>query len=155
MSKDRRDSFRVSETRLITEIVSDRPSAASAVNLSSSGLYTVKPARTGRRGPRLVQLEIPLPEASESIWATGEIVFEAVGRWSMGSGIHFVDMANAHRRLLEDYLEHRRREVLARLLREIRWRKQLAACPSPFVAPPPGMVHEDTVRMYLLPECRV
>lgn len=157
MSLDRRETLRVPESRLITEIIVERPSAASMVNVSATGLYTVKPLYSGRTGPRLVQLEIPLPEASESVWATGQVVFEAVGRRSIGAGIRFVDMAGFHRSLLRDLVEHRRREVLEAMLREIMWRKELKAHPSPFAAPPPKLTEhsvrtEHTVRMYLLPE---
>jgi hypothetical protein len=151
MSLDRRETLRVPENRLITEIFTERPFAASVVNVSSTGLYTVKPRSSGVRGPRLVQLEIPLPEASESVWATGEVVFEAVGGKSVGCGIRFVDMANFHRGLIDDLVEARRREILEAMLREIMWRKELGANPSPFAAPPPKLT-EHTVRMYLLPE---
>lgn len=151
MSLDRRETLRVPESRLITEIVTERPYAASVTNVSATGLYTVKPRTSGLRGPRVVQLEIPLPEAAESVWATGEVVFEAVGTRSVGCGIRFLDMANLHRSLLEDLVEQRRREILEAMLREIMWRKELGAHPSPFAAPPPKLT-ENTVRMYLLPE---
>lgn len=151
MSLDRRETLRVPESRLITEIVTERPSAASMINVSATGLYTVKPIYSGRTGPRLVQLEIPLPEATESVWAIGQVVFEAVGRRSIGSGIRFLDMANFHHSLLQDLVEHRRREILESMLREIMWRRELGAHPSPFSAPPPKLT-EHTVRMYLLPE---
>jgi len=152
MSLDRRETLRVPESRLITEIVTERPFAASVVNVSATGLYTVKPrTMAGLRGPRLVQLEIPLPEASESVWALGKVVFEALGQRSVGAGIRFLEMASFHRALLKDLVETRRREILGAMLREIMWRKQLGAHPSPFAAPPPKLT-EHTVRMYLLPE---
>jgi len=150
MSNDRRDNCRVPESRLITEIARENPFASSVVNISHTGLYTVKPASSGLRGPRLIQLEIPLPEASESVWATGEVVFETANRHSVGAGIRFVDMARFHRNLIDELVEHRRLEILAAMMREIKWRKELAAYPSPYMAPPPP-VKEDTVRMYLLP----
>ena len=131
MSIDRRDRFRVPESILITEIVSENPFAASIVNLSYTGLYTVKPVTSGRRGPRIIQMEIPLPEASESIWATGRIMFEAVSEKTIGSGIHFENMPRAHRSLLGDFLENRRRQILEGMMREIQRRKELAAYPSP------------------------
>jgi hypothetical protein len=149
MSMDRRQTLRVPESRLITEIVVERPSPASIVNLSATGLYTVKPISSGLYGPRLVQLEIPVPEASESIWAAGDIVFESVGNGGVGTGIRFREMARFHHGLLQDIVELRRQEILAAMLQQIKWRKELAAHPSPFVAPPP-ILHEDTVKMYLI-----
>jgi|WetSurMetagenome_2_1015567.scaffolds.fasta_scaffold1156330_1 hypothetical protein len=150
MSHDRRVALRVPESRLITEIVSEEPFAASAVNLSTTGLYTVKPFSSGPRGPRIIQVEIPVPEANESVWAKGEIVFESVSARSMGTGIRLLAMAKRDMGLIADVVEMRRREILGRMLREIKWRKELAAYPSPFTAPPPP-VTEDTVRMYLAP----
>jgi hypothetical protein len=149
MSLDRRQTLRVPESRLITEIVMERPGVSSVVNLSATGLYTVKPISSGLYGPRLVQFEIPVPEASESIWAAGDIVFESVGSGGVGTGVRFREMARFHKSLLEDIVEQRRKEILAAMLQQIKWRKELAAHPSPFVAPPPPL-HEDTVRMYLL-----
>lgn len=150
MSNDRRQALRVNESRLVTEIITERPSAASTVNLSSTGLYTVKPFVSCPVGPRQIQVEIPVPEASESIWAVGEVVFEQVGSNSIGTGIRFLAMADMHWNLLEDLVEFRRQETLASMLREIKWRRELAAHPSPFTAPPPP-VREDTVVMYQPP----
>lgn len=150
MTLDRRETLRVPENRLVTEIVTERPSAASVVNLSATGIYTVKPLQSGIHGQRLVQLEIPIPEANDSVWASGEIMFEARGNNCIGTGIRFIDMARYHHQLLRDVVETKRREILAAMLREIRWRKELGAHPSPFSASPP-QVNENTVRMYLLP----
>jgi hypothetical protein len=149
MSQDRRQTLRVPDSRLVTEIVMERPSPASVVNLSATGLYTVKPVSSGLYGPRLVQLEIPVPEASESIWVAGDIVFEAASSGGVGTGIRFREMARFHHGLLKDIIEHRRQLILAAMLQQIKWRKELAAHPSPFAAPLPPR-HEDTVRMYLL-----
>jgi hypothetical protein len=150
MTQDRRVNFRVPDSRLITEIVSENPFAASIVNVSDTGIYTVKPVTAGVRGPRLVQLEIPIPEASDSVWATGEIMFETVSTRTVGAGIRFCNIARPHRRMIADLVEHRRKQILAAMLHEIRWRKELALNPSPFTAAPPPLT-EDTVRMYLLP----
>ena len=69
MAMERRYTLRVPDNRLITEIASEKPSAASIVNVSNTGLFTVKKATMNTVGHRLIQMEIPVPEASESIWA--------------------------------------------------------------------------------------
>jgi hypothetical protein len=150
MSQDRRIACRVPDSRIITEIASERPFAASIVNVSDTGIYTVKPITSGMRGPRLLQLEIPIPEANDSVWATGEVMFETVGHGTVGAGIRFHTMARAHRTMISDLVEHRRQMIVGALLQEIQWRKDLASNPSPFMAPPPP-VAQDTVKMYLLP----
>ena len=76
-----------------------------------------------------------------------------MGNRSVGMGVRFRAMADAHWRLLDDLVEDRRRKILSYMLQEIRWRRELAAHSSPYSAPPPP-VCEDTVRMYLMPESR-
>jgi len=149
MSQDRRENFRVPNSRLITEIVNENPFAASVTNLSHCGMYTVKPVSSGLRGPRLVQLEIPVPEASETIWASGEIVYETRNARSIGAGIRFKAMANFHQRLLGELLEYQRHEIISKMMEEIKWRKQLDVNPSPFNVPSPH-INQDTVKMYLM-----
>ena len=118
MPAERRDSLRIPDSRLITEIVHGRPDVAVVVNISKDGLYTVKATRRRHlRGPRQIQLEIPVPEASESIWAVGEIVFERVGLSCVGCGIRLLDMANHHRQLLDDLVSERRKQLLSQMLR--------------------------------------
>ncbi len=150
MSKDRREAVRVPDSRLITEIVNERPNAASIVNVSGTGLFTVKPSARGARGPQIVQLEIPVPEASESVWALGEIVFERAGQSCVGAGIRFLAMADRHKNLIDEMVEYRRREILETMMKEIQKRKDLAGHPSPFASPPTAL-SEDTVRMYFMP----
>lgn len=147
MSSNRRGEFRVPESRLITEIATEMPYVSSIVNVSNNGLYTMKPVTSGRLGPRIIQLEIPVPEASESLWATGEIVFETESPTGVGTGIRIKQMPNCHRSLLADMVEDRRKWFLKSMLKEILWRKQLAKSPNPYMAPPPP-ARQKTVRMF-------
>ncbi len=154
MVTDRRIKIRVPDNRLITEIVSERPNAASLVNVSDTGFYSVKPTVSRRlRGPRQVQVEIPLPEASESVWALGEVVFERLGLSCIGSGIRFLYMADGHRNLIRDLVAIRKQNLMAMLVEGIQEKKDLAKNPSPFAFDPPKL-SEDTVKMYLLPYLR-
>lgn len=153
MSCDRREVIRVPESRLITEIINEKPNVASIVNVSPQGLFTIKPKKPSLFGVERVQLEIPIPEASESVWAVGEVVFERKGLSALGSGIRFLAMADRHRRLIRDMVEYRRQVLLERMMREIERRKQLAAHPSPFTGPPPAPT-QDTVKMFILPGAR-
>ncbi len=137
MSRDRRQQIRINDNRLITEIVAERPWASSVVNLNAGGLFTIKPATMGLHGPKIVQVEIPLPEASETVWAKGKVVFEALNNQNVGAGIHFLAMADMHRNLLKDLVEVRRQEMIAKMMLEIKLRKELGAFPTPYMAPPP------------------
>jgi hypothetical protein len=149
MSHNKRSQFRVPESRLITEFSKNTPFASSIVNVSFDGLYTVKPCESLTTPRGLIQLEIPVPEASESIWATGEVLYEHHGAKSVGTGIRFRNMAQFHRNLLRDLVESGRRQVLADMLQQILWQRQLAKYPTLFDAPAPP-VTEHTVPMFRL-----
>lgn len=137
MPAERRENLRVPDNRPITEIVAELPWASNVVNVNTTGILTIKPARAGLHGPRVVQVQIPIPEASDSIWAKGRVVFEAVNPYRVGAGIELVSMADRHRRLLADLVEYRRQQLIAHLRQQVQLRKQLGAQPTPFVAPPP------------------
>jgi hypothetical protein len=153
MGSERRDTLRIPDNRLITEIVLNRPDVASIVNLSSEGIYTVKATKSTRnrslRGPRKIQMEIPVPEASESIWAMGEIVFERVGMSCVGYGIHFLAMADSHKNLLMDLIETRRHELLAQMIHVAQAQKDLTRVPTAGNSGPPAP-RETTQVMYRL-----
>ncbi|MCP4199084.1 MAG: hypothetical protein GY762_18220 [Proteobacteria bacterium] len=150
MASERRDTLRVPDNRLITEFVLNRPDAASIVNLSYEGIYTVKSTRSrGVRGPRKIQMEIPVPEASKSIWALGEIVFERVGMSCVGSGIRFLAMANSHKNLLRDLIEARRHQLLAEMIQVAQAQKDLTLISSD-LDPYPAAPRENTQVMYRL-----
>ena len=148
MASDRRDTLRIPDNRLITEIVFNRPDAASIVNLSADGIYTVKSSRSRRlRGPNKIQMEIPVPEASESIWAVGEIVFERVGMSCVGSGIRFLGMAEKHKTLLKDLIEVRRQQLLAEMIQVAQANKDLTCDIEP-LDPGPSARRQQTQVMY-------
>lgn len=152
MSSERRDTLRIPDSRLITEFVFNQPNAASVVNLSSTGIYTVKPSTDRRlRGPRRIQLEIPLPEASESVWVLGEIVFERVGMSCMGAGIRFARMADFHQRLIDELVETRRQQMIGQMLSAAKQYKDLTYFPQPF-GQPPVVYKDNTVKMFFLPD---
>ncbi len=151
MPKERRDFLRVPDSRLITEITKERPNVASIVNVSSTGLYTVKKSAMAPRGKRVVQLEIPVPEASESIWAVGEVMFDRVGMTCTGSGIRFLSMADCHRKLIQDLVEYRKQDIVSIMQAQMQYHKDLRVAAEKFERAPAPLT-EDTVRMYLLPK---
>jgi hypothetical protein len=150
MSKERRTSFRIPQNRLITEFCGNEPFFSNIANLCSTGIYTVKPFRKNTYEPRLIQLEIPIPEASEAIWATGEIVFEEHSESLTGSGIRFTNMARSHEKILRDLLEEKRQATLKQMLSKILWEKEMYVHNSTYTAPPPPPC-EHTVPRFCYP----
>jgi hypothetical protein len=106
---------------------------------------------SGLRDSGIIQVEIPLPEASESIWAKGQVVFVTHDHNAVGTGIRILDMADLHYRLLDDLVETRRQKFLADMEQHLRWRKELCAHPAPYSVPPPPRLTENTVKIYMLP----
>jgi hypothetical protein len=53
-----------------------------------------------------VGLEFALPGIRETIWAAGEIRYDALDGYFLGRGIHFTAMAVRHARLLREYCFH-------------------------------------------------
>jgi hypothetical protein len=57
-----------------------------------------------RRTNNVVQLEIPLPTTSDSIWAKGEVVYDRIDALFHGTAVRFTGMARRHEQLLRDWL---------------------------------------------------
>jgi hypothetical protein len=108
MRVDRRYEQRVPLEMYLNAYVEDRPQRAFTVNLSESGLLlnTVSRARL----PPLSRfgLELALPGTPETIWAAGQLCYDASDDYFYGEGIRFVAMARRHFRLLHDFLANHR-----------------------------------------------
>lgn len=112
---NRRLASRLRMRVFLNEYVADDPCQAIARDVSETGLALVKlPARSPRKPAGVITLEVALPGTNETIWASAESRFEAVGADYQVSGLRFLSMARKHERLIRDYLRERR-ERLARL----------------------------------------
>jgi hypothetical protein len=149
MTFNRRNNFRIPYNRLITEFSSSKPFVSAITNLSNDGMFTVKPADNLLTPTGRIQVEIPLPEANETLWATGEIMFERHGSKSVGAGIQFKNMSRAHKNLLSDIVEEGRQKILKEMLAHIMWQKELLKYPTVKDAPLP-IVTEHTVPLFRL-----
>jgi hypothetical protein len=58
----------------------------------------------------VVQLEIPLPHTSDSIWAKGEVIYDRVDALFHGTAVRFTGMARCHQRLLREWLRETGKE---------------------------------------------
>ncbi len=92
----------------LNEYVRDRPSPATALDVSVAGLAIRKPVTPRIHHSGVVALEVELPGTGEVIWASAQPRFHAVGPQFQLSGLLFLDMARKHRRLLHDYVSERR-----------------------------------------------
>ena len=104
MSSNRRLAERLPVGFYVQQVVDGRPQRCFTADLSAHGIYMEKPVEPMDRNSNVVQLEIPLPNRNESIWAGGEIVYDSFDPLFHGTAIRFTAMARRHQRMLRDWL---------------------------------------------------
>jgi PilZ domain len=104
MTQNRRRSERLPVGFYVEQFVGDDPHRCFTSDLSAVGLYMERPFEPLERRTNLVQLEIPLPETSDSIWAKGEVIYDRFDALFHGTAVRFTGMARFHQRLLRDWL---------------------------------------------------
>jgi c-di-GMP-binding flagellar brake protein YcgR len=118
--RERRLGVRVPLEVMMTSYVRDRPVRALTYDVSDTGVGLSAVSVLAPRPGTTVSLELELPGVAESIWAKGEVCYQATGSIATGLGVRFVAMATAHARLLRDYCLEARRAHLGGLLSRIR-----------------------------------
>ena len=104
MAYNRRLSERVPVGFYVEQIVSEAPHRCFTTDLSTVGLYMERLAEPLQRSSNVIQLEIPLPNTSESIWAKAEVIYDRFDALFHGTAVRFTGMARSHRRLLGEWL---------------------------------------------------
>jgi len=120
MVTERREDLRVPVEIYATQFIDDRPFRSVVSDLSTTGMHASRLVQPMWRSSRVIQLEIPLPGSTDSIWTSAEIVYDALDPFFHGTGLRFKSMAGFHERLLADWIEHARHEVLRRMMVDIR-----------------------------------
>jgi hypothetical protein len=110
MTSNRRRSERIPVGFYVDQIVSEDPHRCFTTDLSAIGLYMERLAAPLERGSSVVQLEIPLPSTSDSIWAKGEVIYDRFDALFHGTAVRFTGMARQHQRLLREWLRETTRE---------------------------------------------
>jgi PilZ domain len=102
-----RQSKRLPVDLFVNKFIGDEPFACRMKDLSTEGMYVHKLIEPERfADDDLVGVEFALPGHSEVIWASGQIVREQDASGSEGVAIKFVSMADRHKRMLLDFIEH-------------------------------------------------
>lgn len=113
MGMNRRRSERLPVGFYIDQIVGHDLHRCFTTDLSALGIFVERVAEPLRRSSSIVQLEIPLPQAGETLWAKGEVVYDRFDSLFHGTAIRFAGMARAHERMLRDWLWEARRSERA------------------------------------------
>jgi hypothetical protein len=104
MASNRRRSERLPVGFYVEQLVDDAPHRCFTSDLSALGMYMERVATPLFRRSSVVQLEIPLPETGDAIWAKGEIIYDRFDSLFHGTAVRFTGMARMHQRLLRDWL---------------------------------------------------
>lgn len=104
MSSNRRLAERIPVGFYVQQVVDGRSHRCFTADLSAHGIYMEKPVEPMDRSSNVVQLEIPLPQRNETLWACGEIVYDSFDPLFHGTAIRFTAMARHHQRMLRDWL---------------------------------------------------
>lgn len=104
MDIDRRQAARVPVGFYLSQLVDDQPYRCFTTSLSTAGLYMERPLSVIERRRGTVQVELPLPGTSDSLWARAQVVYDCFDALFHGTAVRFTAMAHRHRRLLREWL---------------------------------------------------
>ena len=122
---ERRLGYRIPFESMVTSYVHDRPIRALSSNLSDSGINMSSLAMLAPPPGLVVGLEIDLPGAGESVWASGQICYRQDDpleqpRLVRVLGVKFLAMARSQARIVRDFCIEMRRAHLGSILARIR-----------------------------------
>ena len=101
-----RQHKRLAVDLFVNKFVGDEPFACRTIDLSQTGVYLRKLIEPSRADGDVVGLEFTLPGSREVIWASGEVVRDEESEQLEGVAIKFVSMAERHRKMLCDFIDH-------------------------------------------------
>ncbi len=87
----------------VNKILGDEPHLVRVRDISAGGVYLYKLLEPELEGAH-VGIEMKLPNSDEIIWAVGQVVREVTEEGVLGQGVRFVRIAEADRRVIEDYV---------------------------------------------------
>ncbi len=103
---NRRFDSRLPVEMYLNAYVHDELQKGFTTNISETGIF-LNTLMHDRLPPlTTVGLEFTLPGINETIWAAGEIRFDAMDEYFLGRGISFTAMAVRHARMLRHYCYH-------------------------------------------------
>jgi len=104
MSDERRRADRIPVGFYVRQMVDGEPHRCFTTNLSTRGLFVERVLAPMERKSTVVQIEVPLPGSTDTLWTRGEVVYDRFERLFHGTAIRFTGMANKHRRMLRSFL---------------------------------------------------
>ena len=107
-SHERRSAPRFPVSVRVQQHVEGRTHDCLASDLSLSGMYMERPLTDFVRDRADVELEIPIPDGAEPLWATAEVVYDCFDATFHGTAVRFTKMSPRDRARLSAFLAPRR-----------------------------------------------
>lgn len=101
---ERRGAPRMAVTVAVEQHVEGQTHRCLASNLSLTGLYIERPLSSFVRHSAMVEIEIPIPDGGEPLWASAEIVYDCFSALLHGSALRFLSMSPRDRARLAAFL---------------------------------------------------
>ena len=117
--RDRRLGYRIPLDRMLTLFVNDRPLRALVLDVSDTGLRIDVVAGRAPAAGTTVQLELPIPDGGEPIWASATVRYQRPDDLASGLGVRLVALATCDARRLRDFCIQARHRKLGALLARV------------------------------------
>ena len=130
MPSERRAGYRIPLKMHANEYVGERLYRGIVTSLSESGLFLSRLLVPMDRKVASVQLELMLPGTSDTIWATGNACYDTLDSYFHGTGVQLTGIAQAHSRLLRNFVMDTRVMRLRRFLTQLRDRPSVFSAPG-------------------------
>ena len=101
---ERRSNPRIPVSVTLSQHIEGETHRCVVTDLSTGGLYMERPMGSFLRRSAQVQLEIPLPDAGDAIWASAEIVYDCFDSLNHGTAVRFTAMTERDRARLSRVL---------------------------------------------------
>ncbi|HEX5657492.1 MAG TPA: PilZ domain-containing protein [Polyangiales bacterium] len=101
---ERRGAPRMSVTVAVEQHVEGQTHRCLASNLSLSGLFMERPLSSFVRHSADVEVQIPIPDGEDPLWASAEIVYDCFSALLHGSALRFKSMSPRDRARLAAFL---------------------------------------------------
>jgi hypothetical protein len=131
MPSERRTGYRIPLKMHANEYIGERLYRGIVTSLSESGLQLSRLLVPVDRRTSSVQLELMLPGTADTIWATGAVCYDTFDSYFHGTGVRLTGIAQAHARLLRNFVMDTRVMRLRRFLAQLRERPAVFSAPTP------------------------
>jgi len=116
---ERRRDHRLPVEIFLTQYINDRPYRSLATNISMNGIFLNRLIEPVEYRNNLVQLELSLPGANDTLWIAGEVIYHNFDPFFHQTGIKFKEFSSYDKRLLNEWIRFARNELIKTFLKKV------------------------------------